>query len=475
MRSVRESGGSANSGDTRSRSRGTRRRATGSATMTVSLVLSACSMTRRAVALSSAPNGTAPIAPKPSANRSKCSGSPANSPDTAVTLSPGGGCTTTRTNDPWRGKRGHQTTCRATAVPCPVTPPGTRYRASATMYRKGVGMGQATPPRPVCAGTDASGPTAHPGRSRAPLACRRPAASVRDTRDSRSAPPRHRPPAPPRAPIRTSCAAAPAPGAVSLRRPCRRTRIGRPRAAGRPRAHVRAIARRGLPDASPSLPVGRGCRLPQRAGSIAGRQQYPRRHGLLLVTDNAGPVVARLSREGRCDRRERRDLDACLGGVATPRGAEPAGEVPQGFPDAALPRRAHGKPSRCRPIAAFQRHTRFHRHAIVVRDQRVAREHRGEREALRDGPPRRRVAPLLEVPVHHVVERVELLRRHALEVLRARVLDARIERPLVGGDRFVPQAEANENVRRHVLRVWRRGRDLRVATGGIEPERGELG
>src|SRR5206468_3955114 len=80
MRSVRESGGSANSGATRSRSRGTRRRPTGSATLTVSLVLSACSMTRRAVALSWAPNGQAPSAPKPPANRSKCRGSRQSAP-----------------------------------------------------------------------------------------------------------------------------------------------------------------------------------------------------------------------------------------------------------------------------------------------------------------------------------------------------------------------------------------------------------
>ncbi len=49
-----------------------------------------------------------------------------------------------------------------------------------------------------------------------------------------------------------------------------------------------------------------------------------------------------------------------------------------------------------------------------------------------------------------------------------------LERALIGGDRFVPETEPNENVRWHVLRMRRRGCDLRVATGGIEPERGEL-
>src|SRR2546425_12675306 len=107
--------------------------------MTVSLVLSACSRTTRAVALSSAPNGTAPIAPKPSANRSKCSGSPASSPDTAVTLPPAGAPTTTRTNDPCRSKRGHQVTRGAAAVPWLVRIAGTRHSARAATYRRGGG------------------------------------------------------------------------------------------------------------------------------------------------------------------------------------------------------------------------------------------------------------------------------------------------------------------------------------------------
>jgi len=70
---------------------------------------------------------------------------------------------------------------------------------------------------------------------------------------------------------------------------------------------------------------------------------------------------------------------------------------------------------------------------------------------------------------------VELLGRHALELLRACVRDSRFERPLIGGDRFVPQAEPDENVGWHVLRMRRRRCDLRVATCGIEPSEASCG
>ena len=38
----------------------------------------------------------------------------------------------------------------------------------------------------------------------------------------------------------------------------------------------------------------------------------------------------------------------------------------------------------------------------------------------------------------------------------------------VGGDRLLPIADAREDVRRHVLGMGRRGRDLGIAPGGIE-------
>ena len=45
----------------------------------------------------------------------------------------------------------------------------------------------------------------------------------------------------------------------------------------------------------------------------------------------------------------------------------------------------------------------------------------------------------------------------------------------VGVDRFLPQAQADEDVRRHVERVRRGRRDLRVAARGVETHRGKLG
>src|SRR2546422_6871206 len=80
------------------------------------------------------------------ANRSKCSGSPASSPDTTLTLSPAGGRTNTRTNDPCRGKRGHQVTRGAAAVPCPVRTAGGRAHAGGGGGRAGVWVGEGNPP-----------------------------------------------------------------------------------------------------------------------------------------------------------------------------------------------------------------------------------------------------------------------------------------------------------------------------------------
>ena len=74
----------------------------------------------------------------------------------------------------------------------------------------------------------------------------------------------------------------------------------------------------------------------------------------------------------------------------------------------------------------------------------------------------------LERRVHDVVHRVQRVVRARLELGLAQLVLGRLHRRPVGVDRLLPVAEPREDVRRHVLRVRRRGRDLRVATRGVE-------
>ena len=72
----------------------------------------------------------------------------------------------------------------------------------------------------------------------------------------------------------------------------------------------------------------------------------------------------------------------------------------------------------------------------------------------------------LQVGVDQVVLPVQLVARG---LVRLRGLHRRD----VGSDRFLPIADAREDVRRHVLRVRRRRRDRSVELGGIEPLLGD--
>src|SRR4029077_19090912 len=84
------------------------------------------------------------------------------------------------------------------------------------------------------------------------------------------------------------------------------------------------------------LAVGRGLCLPERAGGIAGREQRPRDHRLLLDADDAGPVVARLPCQGRFDASEGGDLHARLRRVVAAGGSNPTRKMPESLSDAAL-------------------------------------------------------------------------------------------------------------------------------------------
>ncbi len=89
-----------------------------------------------------------------------------------------------------------------------------------------------------------------------------------------------------------------------------------------------------------------------------------------------------------------------------------------------------------------------------------------------DGGARLAVATLLQIGVDHVVDCVQSFGRDGLMV-RPRVVEARLEGARIGCDGFVPQAQSDENVGRHVLRVRRGGSDLRIAAGRVEAQRRE--
>ena len=74
----------------------------------------------------------------------------------------------------------------------------------------------------------------------------------------------------------------------------------------------------------------------------------------------------------------------------------------------------------------------------------------------------------LEIPVDRIVERVQLVRAVVGCRSLPRVCDTRVVGPPVGADRLVPETQADEDVRGHVLRVRRGRRDP-----GVRPRRGE--
>ena len=121
------------------------------------------------------------------------------------------------------------------------------------------------------------------------------------------------------------------------------------------------------------------------------------------------------------------------------------------------------------PVAPLERQPRLHGHAIVVRDQHVGRCGRDELLRGVDRAARGIVASFLQERVDHVIERVQPLGCDGL-VMGARVLEAGLEGALVGGDRLVPQAEADKDVRGHVLRVRCRRCDLRISARRVEAE-----
>src|SRR5439155_21227130 len=81
---------------------------------------------------------------------------------------------------------------------------------------------------------------------------------------------------------------------------------------------------------------------------------------------------------------------------------------------------------------------------------------------------RRDVAARLEVGVDEIVERMKGLIPDAVRSRFRAVRDACVRGRPVRVDRLLPQSQTREDVARHVKRVRRRRRDLRVAAGGGE-------
>ena len=148
------------------------------------------------------------------------------------------------------------------------------------------------------------------------------------------------------------------------------------------------------------------------------------------------------------------------GGIAAARRAQGAGEMRDGF--GGRERRAERlQLRRALPVLALERVARRNRGA-----RGIAGRHRPEDLAdlcvLADQLARLRVLAELQVGVLHEVVGMRHADQHAVELGFRRVLARHGDRPQVRGDRLLPHADHRINVRRHVLRVRRRRRDLRV-------------
>ena len=159
-------------------------------------------------------------------------------------------------------------------------------------------------------------------------------------------------------------------------------------------------------------------------------------------------------------------------GVAASRGAERAREVRDGVRPGKR-RLARRERRSVGPRVALERIARRDSRQRVIAGRRrrgVARARclylRAKRGDRVDGPLGRRVLRRLQVGVRLVVERVQLFRDRV-------VFPCGRRRRQVGLDRILPKADARERVGRHVERVRRVRRDLRVAPRRVERARRE--
>ena len=84
------------------------------------------------------------------------------------------------------------------------------------------------------------------------------------------------------------------------------------------------------------------------------------------------------------------------------------------------------------------------------------------------------VAAFLQICILQKVPGVQIVRPFSVHLLGAGVRRSRLGGEDIGRDHIVPETEADENVRWHVLGVRNRGRQLRVTTRRVERQRSEL-
>ena len=252
--------------------------------------------------------------------------------------------------------------------------------------------------------------------------------------------------------------------------------------------------------ASPARPF----RQQHVAQQLAGREHRPRRHGVLAglvlevrarAGEQHGLVLAALAvrdpgRRGqphglhlarpRVARRRglgQGDLDflelaerrAGPVGLTRARGADRLREVRRrGRVRIPLPGKlGHGQAQvrGALPVAALERPARGDGHERVPGRELGVVEFRG-RDGLVEHAARARVVADLQVGVFEVVQCVHGVEREGAGVALGREAPGRVGRGEVRGDGLLPEAEAREDVRRHVERVRRRRRDLRVGARG---------
>ena len=207
------------------------------------------------------------------------------------------------------------------------------------------------------------------------------------------------------------------------------------------------------------LGFGGGAHRRKRILVFAFRIEHPGGGDLPLDVHLLGPVgvlgltqlVAQFSELG--------DLGLRVVRLAGARRPESSGEVRHGFsvrqrgrPDRKLRRRV--------PISPLERvPCRTHSQRIGSGNERLGEP--ADPAHLLDGGLRLRILPPLQIGIDEVIHGVQLVMAFIAGLCGARGLG-------VGADRFLPVADTGEDMGRHVLRVRRCRRDLRIALGGIK-------
>ena len=192
---------------------------------------------------------------------------------------------------------------------------------------------------------------------------------------------------------------------------------------------------------------------------LPSRIEHPGGRDLPLDVDLLGPIGVLGLAQLVAQLREFGDLG--FGGVRLARARRPegAGEVRHGL-DVGQWGGPHSELRRRVPIAALDRVARrAHRQRIGPGNERLGEA--ADPAHLLDDRLRFRILSRLQIGIDEVVHRMQLVVGFIAGFRGAR-------RFRVGADRFLPIADAGEDMRRHVLRMRRCRCDLRIPLGRIE-------